>query len=263
MKRRKNKQHITEPHELPDAATAAPAEVVEPAPEPEAPKGRQLVVVDVETTGLGDDVAVLEVAAVNVDTGEELSFVPHVDWSVFNNADRAALDINRYFDRGLWRDMLDAKRTGDAYAKLRKMLHGNTFAGSNPTFDSNLIAAQTFRRRMPVYSFYDPSWPPSDRSHYMAIGRVWHHRLGDLATYAAGKLDIDPTELPGLEAVCDALGVMPAPEGRHTALGDARAAAECFDILRRMSAMRTAVTFAFDEAPRLTFPAIVPAGDVR
>lgn len=240
MKIKRKKQHITEPHELPGAA-AAEAETPELPAEPEV-KRRQLVVVDVETTGLGEGAAVLEVAAVNVDTGEELSFVPRVDWSVFNEAERDALDINRYFDRGLWRDMLSKEGTGDKYAQLSKMLTGNVFAGSNPTFDSMLIAVQKRRTSWSI-----PLWggcPPIKDDAYYKIGRVWHHRLGDLAAYAAGKLDIDPSELPGLDAVCDALGFSQPAETRHTALGDARAAAECFRILRRMSATRSALTLA-------------------
>jgi DNA polymerase-3 subunit epsilon len=37
---------------------------------------RQLIVVDTETTSLKPDAGIVEVAAVNVDTGDELRFVP-------------------------------------------------------------------------------------------------------------------------------------------------------------------------------------------
>lgn len=244
FKGRKNKQHITEPHELPGAEV----ETTESPAEPEV-KRRQLVVVDVETTGLGDGAAVLEVAAVNVDTGEELSFVPYVDWSAFGGLEaKRALEINRYLERGVWRDKLDSRKTAEKYAQLREMLAGNVFAGSNPTFDSRLIAAQDYLEVQPCRGYgYMPNYGGRDR--YLPVGRVWHHRLGDLAAYAAGKLDIDPAELPGLDAVCDALGFSQPAEARHTALGDALAAAECFRKLRGMQSVRGYVTIAgFDDA---------------
>ncbi|WP_269086387.1 exonuclease domain-containing protein, partial [Mycobacteroides abscessus] len=42
---------------------------------------RNLIVVDLETTGLGPQCAPIEVAAINVDTGETLEFVPYIDLS--------------------------------------------------------------------------------------------------------------------------------------------------------------------------------------
>lgn len=166
---------------------------------------RQIVVVDTETTGLHEDAVILEVAAVNVETGEELYFAPHVDCQAFAEASGHAMQINRYFERGVFEDELTLWATQDHYSKLEDMLEGNTFAGSNPTFDST---------RLP-------------------IGNVWHHRLLDLSAFAAGVLGVHPGELPGAHAVCELLGVV--NEEEHSALGDARAAAECFRRLMAMS----------------------------
>ncbi|QFG11480.1 DNA polymerase exonuclease subunit [Mycobacterium phage Ekdilam] len=178
---------------------------------------RQLIVVDCETTGLHDDAAIVEVAAVNVDTGASLRFVPHVTCEQFGDAQPVAMEINRYFERGLWREMLTSEQTAVAWSELQDMLRGNTFAGSNPTFDSTLIARQLAGGIFPL-----------------PVGKVWHHRLADLAAYAAGKLDVDPTALQGLDDVAERLGV-PVVD-RHSAMADAAATAFCFDLLRNTKA---------------------------
>ena len=174
---------------------------------------RQIIVVDVETTGLHEDAAILEVAAVNLDTGKVLEFVPWVHREVFAAAEPAALTINRYHARRVWERQLGSGDTREMWDTLSYWLDGNTFAGSNPTFDSRLIS------RVNV-----------DDEFLGPFGTPWHHRLLDLSAYAAGTLGIDPAELPGLDAVCQRLGVI--NEGPHSALGDAKAAAECFGILR-------------------------------
>lgn len=185
-----------------------PKKTNEPSPLSLVPKKRHLIVVDTETTGLHENAAILEVAAINLDTGEELQFVPYLSREDLRHAQPLALEINRYFERGVWRHQLSDTRTEMAYRELADMLKGNTLAGSNPTFDAQLLA-----KVMPA---------------------SWHHRLADLATYTAGKLNLDPCELPGLDAVCDRLGVL--NENPHTALGDARATAACFAILRETPA---------------------------
>lgn len=165
---------------------------------------RQLVVVDIETSALGANAVPLEIAAVNVDTGEEFYMVPFITTAQLAAAEPKALQINRYFERGVFEDMLTAEETKGGYLWLTEMLRGNTFAGSNPTFDSQIIAKSS--------------------------EVVWHHRLADLAAYTAGQTGIDPADLPGLAKACELLGVINARE--HSALGDAVATAECFRRLR-------------------------------
>lgn len=165
---------------------------------------RQLIVIDVETTGLGKGADVLEIAAINVDTGEDLYFVPYLDNDRLKWADPKALQINRYYERGVWADMASEDDTRKYwYPRLRSMLDGNTFGGSNPTFDSGMLTR---------------------------VGNVWHHRLADLSAYAAGVLGLPPTELPGLDRVCELLGVTNTEP--HSAMGDAMATAACFHKLR-------------------------------
>lgn len=167
---------------------------------------RELVVVDFETTGLGPDVSIVEAAVVNVDTGEEYAFVPYLADDDLSLDALTALKLNGYIERELWKEQLSPNDTRLAYAKLLRMLEGNTFAGSNPSFDSRLLMRA-----------YRPSW---------------HHRLADLAAYAAGKLDIDPSNLPGVDKVIELLSL--SVSGRHTALGDALVTADAFRLLREI-----------------------------
>lgn len=165
---------------------------------------RELVVVDCETTGLGADAVIVEVAAVNVATGTELTFVPHVHRRDLLAADPNALRINRYFERGLFERELPPIGTALKFRELSDMLRGNTFGGSTPDFDARMLAVR-------------------------GCGRLWHHRLAALECYAAPVMGRPPWDLPGLDEVCGFLGV--ENTGVHTALGDARAAAECFRLL--------------------------------
>jgi DNA polymerase-3 subunit epsilon len=167
---------------------------------------RKIVVVDVESSSLKPDATILEVAAVELDSDQELRFVPFVPMSTIANADPDALRVNRYFERGVRAFMLeDVAATKNAYDWLKEMLDGNVLAGSNPTFDAGLLQR--------------------------ALGATpWNHRLLDLSAYAAGVLGLPLGELPGLAKVCELLGV--ENEDPHSALGDARATAECFRRLR-------------------------------
>lgn len=189
----------------------------------------QLIVVDIETTGLDFDAALLEVAAINVTTGDELYFVPCVRIDISDTASEA-LSINRYFERGVFKNQLSPEDTTRHFSKLRDMLKGNTFAGSNPRFDASFISR--------VYY---------DNVKSLKMGEPWHHRLADLSAYAAGSLGLLPTELPGLAAVCKQLGVRNTCE--HSALGDARATAECFQVLMRNPSVK------YQKAPPIVFDA--------
>ncbi|AMT72069.1 3'-5' exonuclease [Mycobacteroides immunogenum] len=166
---------------------------------------RQLVVCDIETTGLGPQCAPIEVAAINVDTGQTLAFVPYIDFKDYAVAiEPGAFKTNRYFERGVYEAMLTPEETGKHWGQFEDMLRGNTFAGCNPAFDARVAAR--------------------------ACAPSWHYRLADLAAYAAPALGRDPSGLPGLADVLTALNV----ENRcpHSALGDAEATAKAFVKLR-------------------------------
>lgn len=168
---------------------------------------RQLIVVDVETTALRRDAAILEIAAINTATGEEFYLVPYVEPAYLAEADREALAINRYYERRLWEHATSSEEENiSVYSKLKAVLSGNTLGGCNPAFDADFLKKKT--------------------------GRVWHHRLADLSAYTAGALGLSLTELPGLHKVCELLGV--TNEEEHSAMGDARATAECFRLLQSM-----------------------------
>lgn len=191
---------------------------------------RHLVVVDCETTGLTPGVHLpIEVAAVNVTTGDELHFVPKVPKGTFDHASGEALETNRYYERGLYRQRPSSWDATDGdYCNLWGMLAGNTFAGSNPAFDAAMVVGGFAAARQ-----------NSSREFAPFMREPWHHRLADLAAYAGPALLLAPNELVGLAQVCEALGV--THEDEHTALGDARATAECFRRLTRYYT-RTAAT---------------------
>lgn len=177
---------------------------------------RDLIVVDLETTGLDPAIhRILEVAAINTSTGEVIHFVPDIDPADLGIADGYAMQTNRYYERGAWKHKLSHEASCEQYERLSDMLRGNTFAGSNPRFDANFLTRSWS-------SFFDPE--------------PWHHRLADLAAYAAGALGIAPNELVGLGAICARLDVNPGVA--HSALDDAKATAECFRQLTRMKGAR-------------------------
>lgn len=193
---------------------------------------RQIIVVDVESTGLGKGAVILEVAALNLDTGEEIYFVPYVTQDQLGTAEPDAMRINRYYERGVYTKMLYPEVTLKRYEQLRKMLDGNTFAASNPTFDTRLISATRWVDAGEYVSF-------GSRAYEKPFGQPWHYRLLDLSAYAAGVLALHPGELPGAHKVCELLGV--ENEEEHSALGDARATAECFRRLMAMNEGRVVV----------------------
>lgn len=173
---------------------------------------RQLIVVDVETTGLIPGIHVpLEVAAINVNSGDVIHFAPYLDPADLAKADPDALRVSRYFERGVYQHALTWDASFQQYCRLWDMLRGNTFAGANPRFDVGMLL----------------SLPTAEQ----LGGEVWHYRLPDVSSYVGGALGIDPAELDGLAGCCDRLGVINDCE--HSALGDAKAAAECFQTITR------------------------------
>lgn len=165
---------------------------------------RQLIVVDLETTGLDPQRhTVLEVAAVNVDTGESLYFAPYVTREQLMDADPDALRINRYFERGVYQDALKCHNSNlPRYRELWNMLRGNTLGGANPRFDAAMLVRAA------------------------NMTEVWHYRLADVSAYVAGATGLHGAAIEGLQGCCERLGVV--NDQPHSALGDAEATAKCF-----------------------------------
>lgn len=172
-----------------------------------------MIVVDVETSGLDPEQhSVLEVAAVPLNTldGDGMVFIPAlpVDW--LRAASFDALSLNSYFERRLWQAEYSESDTEECLHDLAELLDGAIFAGSNPAFDVAFLR--------PLFEQYGIRFPKI------------HHRLLDLAPYAAGALGLG-TDLPGLARVCELID-LPHPDA-HTAFGDAQVTAEAFRELSR------------------------------
>ncbi|WP_010540397.1 exonuclease domain-containing protein [Dietzia alimentaria] len=170
-----------------------------------------LIVVDVETSGLDPNMHdVLEVAAIDLTTGAEHYFVPtptSLGWRTL--ASGPAMRVNRYFERAVYDNTLDERDTIKAWEELATMLDGNILAGVNPWFDAAFVDAALAHHRIECR-----------RS----------HRLRDLATYAAGVLGTDPSEPASAADIFAILDV--TNEEAHSALGDTRATARAFQLLR-------------------------------
>lgn len=173
-----------------------------------------LIVVDVETSGL-DPLThdVLEVAAIDLNTGDELHFVPtptRNEWQT--EASPEAMQVNRYYERGVYKDQVDTATTGERWAALAEMLDGNILAGANPWFDAAFVDAAM-------------------RHWGITPGR--RYQLRDLATYASGILRLDPANPTSSATVLDKLGI--TNRAPHSARGDATAAAAAFSALRQQA----------------------------
>ena len=179
-------------------------------------QARHIVVVDTETNGLDPELhEAVEVAWFDMATNESASFIPyHNVIEVRARAESEALKITGYEKRIAGRVPkadFDPWDKANPVRRLAQQLDGNTLAGSNPAFESWVL-----RKLFGRYG-YEPSW---------------HHRLLDLAAYAAGRRgrDIERDGLPGLDEVCADLAV--PRRGEHTAEGDTWAAVCCFHELR-------------------------------
>lgn len=185
-----------------------------------------LWVVDLETTGLDETIHVpLEVAAVNLRTGELIEFVPFLHPTDLAAADPVALGINRYFERGVYKRALDAPATQTHYAQLFDALRGHRFGGANPRFDAAMLRHALGRMQS--------GHVPGSAVPYRPADETWHYRLADVCSYVAGALGMEPDDIPGMNVACELLDVINAES--HSAISDAHAAVECFERARRIS----------------------------
>lgn len=177
---------------------------------PVTSRGRHLVVVDSETTGPDPTRHVpVEVGWWNLGTGERGLFIPVHTRADLRRADPKALEINRYYERGL--DLVSQWDTnGTCLEILHEVLVGNSLVGSNPVFDASMLN--------PLFLRHGLAPAP------------WHYALLDVGTYAAGVLGLSIGERLTLSELCQLFGM---PAQTHDAEGDVTATGRCLLELQR------------------------------
>ncbi len=168
---------------------------------------RNVIALDCETSGLYPHLGhvVLELAAINTATGEELHLVPlpPVGWQL--QANDVSMSINRYYERRVFELTDGFDETKRKLRILRDWMAGATIAGANPSFDVKFLE--------PLFKqFKINSAEP-------------HYRLCDVSNLTAGACGVPAGDLPGLDRCVELLEVV--NEGEHTAIGDARAVRDC------------------------------------
>lgn len=161
-----------------------------------------VVFIDTETTGLDPRSHEVWDIGLIVD-GREYEY--HVRPTKPDVADSTALRIGRFYQRTRLTDWRwnDARIAADMVALLTA---DRMLVGVVPAFDAEFL-----------------------RAFLVAHGQApaWHYQFIDAEVLAAGKLGIAP---PWDTAdICRRLGVDPAGEDRHTAIGDAREAKRLYD----------------------------------
>lgn len=169
---------------------------------------RPLRVLDTETTGLGEDAEIVELAIVDAAGATVLHSLVRPSVPI----EPAAAAVHGLTDA----DLADAPRLADLWPRVRDAIRGARVVAYNADFDRRMLAQSAAR--------YDLKRP----------GCRWDC-LMELCT----ALSDDGERWLSLEAVCWELGVA---GGGHRALGDALAAAEVLRMLAACRAVRTAAT---------------------
>jgi DNA polymerase-3 subunit epsilon len=156
------------------------------------------IFIDCETSGLDPSRhEVWEIAAVEEDGTEHI-------WRVepdLTFAEPGALRINGYYDRTA--AIVEWDQPEDVAGAIAYLTADKILAGAVPSFDAGFL--ELFLRA----NGYCPAWS---------------HRLLCVETYAAGRLGALPVSLSD---TARALGI-PIPDGRHSALVDARLARDVY-----------------------------------
>lgn len=167
-----------------------------------------VVFVDLETTGLDPDIhEAYEVALVDY-VGNEYHW-----WLPINlgTADARALSIGKFYDRYPWTS--DLITPSERFAKeFSELTRGTYLAGAVVSFDEG------FLRKI----LRDNGACPG-----------WNHRLICVETLAAGVLKHLPN---GLGVIAEELLIPIDPNERHTAMGDAKACRDIFNLIMESEA---------------------------
>lgn len=161
---------------------------------------RQLVFVDTEYSNLDTSVADLIEVAYAVEDGPVISGIPP---HVLAFADPQALEVNRYYERGL--DTAD--RDHFIIRDVLQALRGNTLVAANPRVDATMLSRH-------------------------GGGETWHYRLLDVESAAMLILGFD--HVPSLRDIREDLTLrgysIPAPD--HSAAADVTTLRACFRALQ-------------------------------
>lgn len=188
----------------------------------------KIVFGDVETTGTSPDRHhIWELALIVRDDGH-----PDAEycWQVrpdLSTADPMALKIGGYYQRADVFELIgvgevarvahptDLEADGQPLADLSRevavLLDGAILAAANVAFDAAFLDA--FLRRN-------------------GQAPTWDYHLLEVESYAAGAFGLEPKWK--LDQLLELAGVTVPPEGRHSALGDARAIRDLYDAVRAM-----------------------------
>ena len=179
---------------------------------------RRTVFLDCEATGLDARIHQVCELSWSVDAEEEVhTIVPPHD---LTHADPRALEVNRYFERGLHLQTLSEVDWVNARAALCSDLTGAQIVAANPAFDAGMLT--------PLLG-YQP----------------WHHRLRDIEERAATTFGWeDSRSMSAIVAELRDRGY-DIPENDHTAANDVRALrASWFALIEERKALTRVSSFA-------------------
>ena len=177
-------------------------------------KGRQLIVVDVHTTGPSFEAhEVFELAAIDGASGRVWDLALPLTSAQLERADPTFLQLSGYHRRRLGEKARhDASTVESELTALSDALAGNTLGGADPEIHAAFLS-KVFHRH--------------------GVRSRWHHLPADIAALTAGAHGIPATNIPRLEVCCELWDVQLAEF--PSALDRADAVAGCFAAFDRSS----------------------------
>lgn len=176
----------------------------------------RFIAVDIETTGL--DVLgawPIEVAAAEIGNGLVRCCAPHIPKVVMADAEPQALQVNRYYERGVWADQLDDQTTREWAAEFCEWFDGAYLVGANPAFDAAVLGR----------------W-----LRYLGFQTPWHYRLLDVEAMTMAALSLDA---PPSLSKCAAHWNIEVQEPKHSAMADALTTANVFEAIQEWMTLST------------------------
>lgn len=169
-----------------------------------------LAFVDCETTSLTARAGrIWEIAVIlRSDQDEDQEHLFQIEGVEALRMDPESRRISRFDERYKKEPAATMVTAKSAAYMVHALLAQRHIVGANPAFDQAFIEALLFREKLRA---------------------SWHHRLIDVEVLAQGY---GGWNVPmGLTATSEMLGLAPDRDGEHTALGDARAARDVYDVV--------------------------------